>query len=274
MQLDDLFSRANELPSIPEVVQELIASFDNNSVDADDIGRKIAMDQVLTVKVLRLANSARYGRSRNVSSVNEAVVRLGINQIRTLVLASSFTGAFKAPPGFDLKGFWQDSFQIAELGRWLAGFSDEEVETVFTTGMVSNIGRLLVHMSLPEKAQEIDRVVAKGGNRNEMEQIAWGFTSDDASAGVASKWKFPERIVSGVKFQSHPWDATDDSQIASLVYLAKYLNDGLKKDTPDETLIAQFPNEIARDAGVDLSRMLDNLSHIHDLDSGLGDLLN
>ena len=274
MQLDDLFSRANELPSIPEVVQELIASFDSNSVDADDIGRKISIDQVLTVKVLRLANSARYGSSRDVSSVGEAVVRLGINQIRTLVLASSFTGAFKAPPGFDIKSFWQDSFQIAELGRWLARFTDDEAETVFTTGMVSNIGRLLVHMSLSEKAQEIDRVVAKGGNRHEMEQIAWGFTSDDASAGVATKWKFPDRIVAGVKYQSHPWDAEDNNRIARLIYLAKFLNDGLKHETSDEELIGHFPNDIARDAGVDLSKMLDNLAQVHELDSGLGELLN
>ncbi|MDO6460302.1 HDOD domain-containing protein [Granulosicoccaceae sp. 1_MG-2023] len=273
MQLEDLFSRANELPSIPEVVQELIAGFDDNSLDADDIGRKIAMDQVLTAKVLRLANSARYGSSRDISQISEAVVRLGINQIRTLVLASSFTAAFKAPAGFDIKSFWQDSFRIAELGRWIAGFAGDEAETVFTCGMVSNIGRLLVHMSLSEKAQEIDRVVEKGGNRHEMERIAWGFTSDDASAGVAAKWKFPERIVTGVKYQSCPWDAGTEKRMASLIYLARFLNDSLNRELADEEIIATFPNQTAADAGLDLSRMLDNIAEIHGLDAGLGGLL-
>lgn len=274
MELDDLFARASELPSIPEVVQELIRHFDDDSVDADDIAKQIGMDQMLTAKVLRLANSARYGRSRNVDSVNEALVRLGFNQIRTLVLASSFTSAFKAPDGFDINRFWQQSFAVAELCRWLARFTDNvESETAFTCGMVSSIGRLMTHTSLAEKAQEIDRVVSQGGNRHDMEMAAWGFTSDEAGARVAAQWNFPESIVNGVKYQYGPWETDDDNSLACIVYIAVILDTGRNSGKSKEELIVNFPNDVARAVGLDLSRVLDCLDDIHHLESGVEALL-
>ena len=274
MDLDDLFARASELPSIPEVVQELIQHFDDDSVDAVDIAEKISMDQMLTAKVLRLANSARYGRSRNVATVSEALVRLGFNQVRTLVLASSFTSAFKAPDGFDINQFWHQSFAVAELCRWLARYTDRvDVETAFTCGMVSSIGRLMTHTSLSEKAQEIDRVVAQGGNRHDMEMAAWGFTSDEAGARVAAQWKFPEPIVNGVKYQYGPWETDEENSLACIVYIAVILDAGKNSGKSKEEMIVNFPNDVARAVGIDLSRVLDSLDDIHHLESGIEALL-
>ena len=275
MELDDLFARANELPSIPEVIQDLIKHFDDENVDADDIAERLSMDQMLTAKILRLANSARYGRSRSVSSVHEALVRLGFNQVRTLVLASSFTSAFKAPEGFDIKRFWQQSFAVAELCRWLARFTDRvDGETAFTCGMVASIGRLLTHTSLAEKAQEIDRVVAQGGNRHDMEMAAWGFTSDEAGARVATHWKFPESIVNGVKYQYGPWETDEENSLACIVYIAINLDAGKNAGKSQEELIVNFPNDVARAVAIDLSRVLDSLDDIHHLESGIEALLN
>lgn len=274
MDLDDLFSKAQELPTIPEVVQELIQSFDDDSFDIDATAKKIGMDQVLTAKVMRLANSAKYGGNRTISSVNEAVVRMGFNALRTLVLASGFTSAFKAPDGFDLNQFWRDSFAVAELSRWLSQYNDVEAETAFTCGMLSNIGRLMVHLMLPEKAQEIARVIDKGGDRQALEQDAWGFTSDEAGARVAKMWKFPEVIVHGVEFQSNPVNAKGDTPMACLVKMATYLYGALQAEVSDEDIIANFPNEVAQAGGVNLSAVLDNIAACRDLDSGIEELLN
>ncbi len=273
MDLDQLFSKAQELPTIPEVVQELIQSFDNEDFDVDEIAKKVGMDQVLTAKVLRLANSAKFGGNRTIASVNEAVVRMGFNALRTLVLASGFTSAFKAPEGFDLNQFWRDSFGVAELSRWLAGHSTAEAETAFTCGMLSNIGRLMVHLMLPEKAQEIERVVEKGGNRAELERDAWGFTSDEAGAQVAKMWKFPDTIVEGIAHKADPLSGNDDQSLACLMNLASYLYRQQQAEVSDEDIIASFPNDIAKAAGLDLSAAMDGLAESRELDSGIDDLL-
>lgn len=274
MQVDDLFAKTQELPSIPKVVQELIASFEDDDFDVDDVAKKIGMDQVLTAKVMRLANSTRYGGSRTISSVNEAVVRLGFNSLRTLVLASAFTSAFKAPEGFDLKAFWRESFEIAELCRWLARHSPVDPEAAFTCGMLSNIGRLLVHMLIPEKAQEIQRVVEKGGNRHELEKDDLGFTSDEVGAKIASKWHFPTTIIEGVEYQSEPLADPDEGAMPCIVYLANVLYSAHHNGKSDEEIIAEFPNDIARAGQLNLAPVLDSLDSCRELDSGIAELLD
>ena len=126
MNLQNLIDNAQKLPNIPKVVQELIESFGDENVSNDAIAKKISADQVLTIKVLRAANSAHYGGNRKVGSVNDAVFLLGFNAVRTLVLASGLTGAFKAPEGFDIKKFWHDSFAVAAICKWIARYSHDD----------------------------------------------------------------------------------------------------------------------------------------------------
>ena len=94
MSVESLFNNVYNLPSIPKVVQELTESFGSDKANADEIANKIAKDQAFAAKVLRLANSARYGVGRKIASISNAVVLLGISQLRTLVTASGMTSAF------------------------------------------------------------------------------------------------------------------------------------------------------------------------------------
>ncbi len=274
MQLDDLFTRAQELPSIPKVVQELIQSFNDDSVDIDSIAKKIGMDQVLTAKVMRLANSAKYGGTRQVSSVNDAVVRLGFNSLRTLVLACAFISAFRAPEGFDINKFWRDSFGIAELCRWLSRYSSIDTETAFTCGMLSNVGRLMVAVMLPESALEIQREVNNGGSRREQELDHWGFTSDEAGAKMAALWKFPNIIVEGIQHQSAPLDAQESTAMPCLVHLANFLHEAYEQNQSDDQIIAAFPRVVAQAGEINVAPMLDHLAECRGLDSGIDSLLS
>ena len=85
MQISELFEQTHKLPNIPKVVQELIDTFNQEDVDMEVIAEKIAMDPVLTAKVLRLANSAHYGVSKTVATTQDASVLLGFATLRTLV---------------------------------------------------------------------------------------------------------------------------------------------------------------------------------------------
>ena len=98
------------MPNIPKVVQELIQSFGDENVDSGEVAAKLSKDQAMTAKVLRMANSSKYGGHRTVGSVNDAVVLLGFNALRTMVLASGLTSAFPTPEGFNIKEFWVKSF--------------------------------------------------------------------------------------------------------------------------------------------------------------------
>ncbi|WP_027672408.1 HDOD domain-containing protein [Rheinheimera baltica] len=90
-----LISNATNLPSITKVVQELIASFSNPDITSNHISQILINDQALSAKVLRMANSVRYGGHRKVGSIKDAVVMLGFNSLRTMVLSVGFTSALR-----------------------------------------------------------------------------------------------------------------------------------------------------------------------------------
>jgi HD-like signal output (HDOD) protein len=262
------------MPNIPKVVQDLIQSFGNDDVSSDEVAEKLSKDQSMTAKVLRMANSSKYGGHRNIGSVSDAVVLLGFNALRTMVLASGLTSAFPTPEGFNIKGFWIKSFTVASMSKWLATHvPDTDAEIAFTCGMIHDIGGLLTHILVNEEALEIDRVVEKGADRIEMEDSRLGFNFTEAGAELANRWKFPEEIVDGIKHQLQPQVSEDDyKNLAGIVYIAKYLFEN--KDTEESELVANFPSEHGKALGMDMVAVLANLKEVQALDSGIDELLD
>lgn len=274
MDLHHLISNAQHMPNIPKVVQELIESFGDENVTGNDIASKLNQDQAMTAKVLRMANSAKYGGHRNVGSVNDAVVLLGFNALRTMVLASGLTSAFPTPEGFDIKEFWARSFLVASISKWVARYvPDTDAEVAFTCGMIHDIGGLLTHILVSDKAQEIERVVASGADRIEMEQSSLGFTYTEAGAELACRWKFPEEIVDGVRHQLEPQVSDDDYKVmAGILYISKYLYNAREADK--EAVVSEFPSEHAKSMNMDIVGFLDSIDQLWDMDSGVDELLN
>lgn len=226
MDIRKLIDNAQQMPNIPEVVQELILSFNDEDVNSTEIAAKVAKDQVLTAKVLRMANSAKYGGNRQVGSVNDAVVVLGFNALRTMVLASGLTSAFKAPEGFDLNQFWLNSFTVAGLCKWVARHTDLDPEVAYTCGMMHNIGELLIHMLVPEQAAKVDSLASLGAHnqRARIEETELGFDFTAAGAELAERWKFPDEIVGGVRNQLQPLVDDEVVPLAAVLFLANYIH--------------------------------------------------
>jgi HD-like signal output (HDOD) protein len=274
VDLQNLISNAQNMPNIPKIVQELIESFGDQTVKSEDIAVKVSKDQAMTAKVLRMANSAKYGGHRQIGSVNDAIVMLGFNALRTLVLASGLTGAFKTPEGFAIKEFWKKSFAVASLSKWLAKHtSDIDPEIAFTCGMLHDLGGLLTHFLVNEEAQEVDREVAKGADRIQIETDRLGFTYPEAGAELANRWKFPETIVEGIKYQLDPEVSGEGMKpLAGIVFIANHLY--ANREEGAETLLKEFPSEVASLLSMDKDAIFENIEEIKDLDSDIEGLLD
>lgn len=142
MNFDALFLQQHALPTISKVVQEVIESFNNDRVSVEEISQKLAADQVLSAKILRLANSSYYHVSRSIGTVDDAVLMLGFMTVRTLVVSTGLTGGFKNVAGFDLKKFWRYSMHTAVVAKWLAKQKKVNSDFAFTVGMMHAIGQL------------------------------------------------------------------------------------------------------------------------------------
>lgn len=264
-----LLANSQHIPTIPKVVQELIATFEQADVNVDEIADRIVLDQTLSAKVLRIANTPAYGGSRRIASVRDAVLVLGFNAVRTLVLACGFTNAFKAPPGFDLRRFWSQTFRTAATCKWLARFAKADPEVAFTAGLLHDIGRLLIHLTHPDQALSIEAKVALGANRVELENTLLGFNYCDVGAALAQQWKFPESIVVALKYQEAPEMTSPASPLAELIHTAQFILRRLDAGDSPAQIANALPNIPTQALNINIDKVMNCLDEVSSLGSDI-----
>lgn len=220
MKLEQIFEQAHRLPSVPKVVQELITSFGKPDTPISDIAARIALDQVIAAKTLRLANSAHVSATHRIGSLNEAAMILGFSTLRTLVIATGISGAFVSTPGFDRKRFWLHSLDVAACACWIARQAGQDEDAAFTCGLIHNIGELLIHVVKPELAFHIDRSVEKGADRRVLEDNNIGFDYVEVGAELARRWSFPESFQLAILNQNTPLQDPECAPLGLILHLA------------------------------------------------------
>ncbi|MFZ6656593.1 HDOD domain-containing protein [Undibacterium sp. TJN19] len=274
MKIDALFQQQNALPSIPKVVQEVIDSFNNDDVSIDEIARKLSADQVLSAKLLRLANSSYYHASRTVGSVDDAVLMLGFMTVRTLVVSSGLTSGFKSMPGVDLKQFWRYSLHTAVVSKWLAKKVHGNSDFAFTTGLMHAIGQLVMHAGMPEQMLQVDKIAAAlDVRRPDVEQTSFGYDFYDVGAELAKRWRFPDAFSSAIKACGAPLQQAEFDQIGAVVHIAAWCARGHESHYTPEEQEATFPTEVAQKLGLKPEVVLKEMPPLSELAAGLEDLL-
>jgi HD-like signal output (HDOD) protein len=249
MEIDELFKSLHALPSIPKVAQDLILQFDNPSTKLGAVASNIEKDPVIAAKILRLANSARFRGARESGSVEDAASRLGFETLRTLVLASAVTGAFKSGPNFDLKSLWLKSFEVAAISRLLAKQRGADAEIAFTSGLMHNIGRVA----------------------NEHLQLGFGYP--EVGAELAKRWNLPKLIQNAIAFQAKPLQAPEKEVLPLIVAEAIALSDALEAHGgPTDEAKAAVGGPLFE--GVDLDKLFAALPPVLEADKAFAQLLD
>jgi len=200
MELNALFQNSQNLPTVPKVVHELIASFNKDDVNVDEIISRVRADQVLCAKLLRAANSAQFGLPRKVSSIDDAVMLLGFDNLRTIVIGCGLAGSTRPVQGLELAGFWRYSAQCAGASRWIAGQARDNAAVAFTVGMMHAIGQLVMHTAMPEVMEEFaTHQRFNDAGRAEAERERFGYDYHRVTAELASRWHFPDSFVAAVR---------------------------------------------------------------------------
>lgn len=218
-----LLKRVDELPRLPKAVSELLDAVNDENTSVKGIATKVSHDPLISARVLRLANSAHFGRSREVGSIDEAVIRLGMQTLRTLVIASAVIGAIPKVEGVDLATFWGETFEVALYCQELAKRCGAAQDAAFTCGILHNIGDLLIAVISPEEASQIRDAIAAGGVKPEVEAEILGFTGAEVGAILAQNWKFTPELVQGIRFQNNAKKSEPFSKLAALLGMAHRL---------------------------------------------------
>jgi len=258
MQLEALLAQTKALPSIPRVVSEVAAELNKQDPDPRRISDAIGTDPGLTARLLKLANSAFFGLSREILSVQDAVNILGFNQLRTTVQAVALGSSFNAVPGVNLEQFWRYSLNSAKICRTLALSMRHNEGAAFTAGLVHAVGDLVLHIGMPEKIARIDWSVSPFDmKRAEAERAALGYTYADVSAAFAAQWDFPDLIVRALQHQLLPFEGDIYEPLAGIVHMAAWRARAQEINLDREGLAATFPEVVAILLGLDLDMVLD-----------------
>lgn len=272
MDIATLFAELHSLPSIPKVAQELIQQFDNPSSSLESVARNIERDPVIAAKVLRLANSARFRGAREATSVEDAAMRLGFNTLRTLVLASAMTGAFKVDTGFNLKTFWIRSFRVASIARTLAKQLKLDADAAFTCGMMHNIGELLIQTGAPDFARRLNRQPQREAAAHAAEEtLQLGFGYPEVGAELARRWQLPALIQDAIAYQARPSQAPGAGSYSRLVAQAVLIGETVELDGLSEKAIQSLEGPLLEE--VDLVKLFETLPVVLEADKAFAELL-
>lgn len=264
MQLNEVFSKLKQLPVVPALLAELMESFGDDNARIDVLAKKIAMDQSLSAKVIKMANSVAYRRGKEVTSIEQAVIRLGFNTMRSIVIASGISSAFPATPGFDKNKFWSDTFRVATIAKALAKHTTVEPETAFTCAMMHNIGEILLQSSLPEEMALVAMSMNQGASRIEAEREVLSFDYSQVGVELAKRWNFSATFIAAIEQQLDPLSYEEVSAEAILIRLAVFVNFAWNAGVPAAAIIGRFPKALAEHLKINpesLASQLEELQH-------------
>ncbi|KXO08148.1 putative signal transduction protein [Moritella sp. JT01] len=273
MNVEYLFSKLKQPPVIPQLLQEMMNSFNHTNISLDKIARRIAMDPVITAKVLKMANSAAYSRGQHVESIEQAAIKLGLNKLRSLVIASSLANNFKRENNFDICEFWRNSFQVAQIAKAIASQTHLDPEIVFTCSLMHNIGELLIQSALPEEASLIALSQAQGQSRIEAQHAILSFDFTDVGLELARQWNFTDTFANAIHQQLDPLSCEKISNEAVLIRLAVFVNFAMNAGVPAPMIIHRFPQALAQHLNIDPEVLLTLLQAVQQQGNELTELL-
>lgn len=226
----EIITKLRQLPSLPTIVQEVIASFSDDDLDSVSLAHKISQDQGLSAKVLRVANSSFYGLPRKVGSVQDAVVVLGLDTVRSLVLSAGMASAFPPSLGslFDRQAYWQRSFRVAFIAKALATNFQQNQQLAYTAGTFHDIGQLVLDLCIPERYSALlVRHAPTDLLLLEVERSDLGFDHAEIGAEVVRLWNFPQEIEQVVRYWHRPEQQEAFDPLVCLVHIAAALERGV-----------------------------------------------
>ncbi len=230
-RVKQVISNVRNLPTPPIVFHQIQKVINDPMVSAGQIASILSEDPAMSVKVLKLTNSAFYGLSREIDNVKQAVVIVGLEAIRNLVLSASVLDMFKSK---DIdqefqETFWRHSLAVAVCGRMMArkvkarGMVDPDA--AFSSGLLHDVGKMIMCCFLPGEFEAVKAAQKEQPERPtyEVEEEILGYNHSQIGAVLAEQWKLPQRLREAITYHHQPQLTESEDPIAYIVHLSDYV---------------------------------------------------
>jgi len=236
------------MPAFPKSVQKILEMTRNINCLPKDLVGVIEKDPVMTMKVLKVINSAYYSLPNKITSVNQSVVYLGLNTVKNLALAFAAVGILPRmnAAGFDIQRYLLHSLTTAAIARQLASqYAKGEADPgdCYIAGLLHDFGKVVLAQYLAPEFREALELTYQGGmSLHQAERQVIGVDHGFIGAKLAERWQFPPHLVDVIRMhhsEEHEPDAMMDClRVANQVSRMRELGDAGHPWRGDETCAA------------------------------------
>lgn len=222
--LEERLSIIQDIPTLPHIVIQLFEKIHKPDPVVKDLADLIMKDQVLTTKMIRLVNSAYWGINRQITSVKETIVYLGLREISNLVYSVTLTNTFERDaPLMKRVRFWEHSFGCALSSRLIAkrvGYTDTEL--VYLAGLLHDIGESIIAIHLYQEFEKVVQLVLdKRTTFYQAEEEILGINHTDFGPWLVEKWLLPKKLSDVISYHHSIEKAgSENKRLVAIVRLA------------------------------------------------------
>ena len=213
-----------QLPALPAVAMEVVELVDNPRTSASKLGKVISTDQALTAKVLKIANSPFYGFPRKISTIDFAIIVLGYDALKEIVISISLISSLqkKSDGLFDSKGFWDHAISTGVLARRLARDLGYRVtEEVFVGGLLHDMGVSVLHRYFKSEYRRIVEIARESDlTFLEAEESVLNVTHAEVGGWLAERWNLPGHLVEAISLHHAPAKAERNQELVAIIHCA------------------------------------------------------
>lgn len=213
---DEIVGEVGDLPPMPIVAVKVMELLQDPDMSIKQLATTISLDAAVSARMLKIANSSMYGVSRQITTLQNALVLLGDRTVRSLVLASSMSSINKSY-GLLEKMLWEESVGCALASRYLSEkLNVAKPDEAFLAGLFSNLGKIIRNNNEPERYRELVEAVYNGASDYsslELEVFSVPYTT--VGAAVLHSWRIAPLLVDSVRWQNQ-FDEEKNTEVADL----------------------------------------------------------
>ncbi len=243
LEIKRIVRKLDTLPSVPAVATEILNLFSEEDPDLDKVIKLIEADQAITMKLLKLVNSAYFGFRNSITSVSRAVALLGLTQLRSLLLSVTVSESLLKPlkkgAAKGQEALWRHSLGCAVWSEMIAETVDEELKTdAFVGGLLHDVGKLILEECFPEKYELVEK---RCSDEHEpwfiAEKEILGIDHTTVGKWLAAKWNLPRPLIQTIWLHHQPLSAlleldfVINKKLVAIVYLSNILAHEIMADS-------------------------------------------
>ncbi len=246
----ELFDEKVRLPSPPAIALKILEAVRGEENSFDDIAQVIMSDPSLTIRVLKIANSSLYGLTKTVTSLSQATGLIGTDSIKNIALSFVIVQEFQNPlqGSFDLQYFWRRSVTTAVAADVIGGAVNHKDQDLFVSGLLQDIGVLLLFLSLPEDYTAVlDNKRISGNRLSSAEMDQFGCDHTEIALYLSNAWNLPDSIKIPIRYSHTPENAEEQyresAKVLDIADKVSAIYHGLRSNRKITDVLATLDNE-------------------------------